>query len=406
MHLLIISAYFWPETTGTAPYITAMAHHFTRAGHTVDVIAGHPHYPAWRPLRSRRILREQLGAMVVRRRPHYIPRRPSAARRAVYEATMAGAFAAALPATSRPDAVLGVIPALSSGIAARMAARYHRCPYGLLVHDVMGRAATESGVEGGAQVAKLVTRAELYAARRATRIAIIADSFRDYFESAGIPSENLERLRTWCLEDVAETSPDRDPFGWESEDFVCLHAGSMGHKQGLDNVLDAARDAGDSMVFVLAGDGSERARLQRRQSEERITAAAFLEPQPSGRYQQMLRSADVLLVNQRSSVDEMSLPSKLTAYFAASRPIVAAVPLGSETASEVEASSAGIVVPPGDPRALLDAILELKEDGRRREILGRNGREFAFKNLSPDAVLPAYEAFVQRIPWGPRANRQ
>jgi colanic acid biosynthesis glycosyl transferase WcaI len=401
MHLLIISTYFWPETTGTAPYITAMAQHFTRAGHTVDVIAGHPHYPAWRPLRSRRILREQLGPTVVRRRPHYVPRRPSAARRAGYEASMMGAFAAALPATSRPDAVVGVIPALSSGIAARMAARYHRCPYGLLVHDLMGRAATESGVEGGSRVAKLVTGGELYAASGATGIGIIADSFRDYFESAGIPSENLQRLRTWCLGGVAEALPDRDSFGWDGDHFVCLHAGSMGHKQALDNVLDAAHRAEDSMVFVLAGDGSERARLQCRQSEERITGAAFLKPQPSGRYEQMLRSADVLLVNQRTSVNEMSLPSKLTAYFAAGRPIVAAVPSGGETASEVMASGAGIVIPPGDPRALLDAILELKGDVRRQEILGRNGREFALRRLSPEAVLPSYEAFVERLQQSP-----
>ena len=83
----------------------------------------------------------------------------------------------------------------------------------------------------------------------------------------------------------------------------------------------------------------------------------------------MLESADILLINQRSSVDEMSLPSKLTAYFAAGRPIVAAVPAGSETASEVDAAGAGIVVPPGKPKALMNAILELQSDPHRRKAL-------------------------------------
>jgi glycosyltransferase involved in cell wall biosynthesis len=93
----------------------------------------------------------------------------------------------------------------------------------------------------------------------------------------------------------------------------------------------------------------------------------------------------------------MSLPSKLTAYFAAGRPIVAAVPAGSETASEVEAAGAGIVVPPGKPEALINAILELRSDAHRREALGRNGREFASRHLTPESVLPSYESFVERI---------
>src|SRR5512143_3098739 len=99
MRLLIISAYFWPESTGTAPYITAMARHLAKTGHEVDVIAAHPHYPAWRPLRSRRGLRAELDGIVVRRLPHYVPRAPSASKRAFYEASMTLAFTAVLPAT-------------------------------------------------------------------------------------------------------------------------------------------------------------------------------------------------------------------------------------------------------------------------------------------------------------------
>jgi putative colanic acid biosynthesis glycosyltransferase WcaI len=293
--------------------------------------------------------------------------------------------------------VLGVIPALSSGIAARIAHRYQRCPYGLLIHDLMGTAADQSGVEGGGRVANLVAEAERYAARGASRIGIVADAFRPSFEAAGIPSDRVERLRTWCLGGVAERGPDRVSFGWQENEFICLHAGNMGFKQDLDNLLDAAAQGKDAVRFVLAGDGSERSRLRRRQVEERIHRAAFLEPQPSGRYEQMLESADILLINQRSSVNEMSLPSKLTAYFAAGRPIVAAVPPESETALEMGAARAGVLVPPGKPEALMQAILELRSDPQRREALGRNGREFALRCLTAESILPSYESFVKRI---------
>ena len=75
-----------------------------------------------------------------------------------------------------------------------------------------------------------------------------------------------------------------------------------------------------------------------------------------------MQASDVLLVNQRASVTNMSLPSKLTSYFASGRPVIAAASADSETASEIEASGAGIVVPPADPAALRGAILALKND--------------------------------------------
>lgn len=52
-------------------------------------------------------------------------------------------------------------------------------------------------------------------------------------------------------------------------------------------------------------------------------------------------------MNERASAVDMSLPSKLTSYFSAGAPIVAAVPASGGTAAEVRRSGAGVVVPPG-----------------------------------------------------------
>ena len=64
-----------------------------------------------------------------------------------------------------------------------------------------------------------------------------------------------------------------------------------------------------------------------------------------------MQASDVLLVNQRASVADMSLPSKLTSYFPAARPVVAAVLPDSETAREIQAAQAGYVVSPEEPAA-------------------------------------------------------
>jgi colanic acid biosynthesis glycosyl transferase WcaI len=93
----------------------------------------------------------------------------------------------------------------------------------------------------------------------------------------------------------------------------------------------------------------------------------------------------------------MSMPSKLPTYFAAGRPVVAAVAPDSETAREIEASGGGVVVAPGDPHALAEALRGLAADPEERRRLGVTGRAYANERLSAPAALAGYERFLDRI---------
>jgi colanic acid biosynthesis glycosyl transferase WcaI len=264
----------------------------------------------------------------------------------------------------------------------------------------MGLAAAQSGVSGGRLVSALVRNAELALAARADGVAIIAEGFRRYLEDGGVPPQNIRRLRNWTrrVEPVEAPVATRERLGWRSDEFVCLHGGNMGQKQGLDNLLDTAALMLDQPVrVVLAGDGNDRARLEQRTRQERLANIQFIELQGPGRWEETMQAADVLLVNQRPSVTDMSLPSKLTSYFAAGRPVVAAASADSETAREIAAARAGVVVPPGHPRALGEAILSLRRDTGLAEELGQHGRMYAENVLSPATVLAQYESFVDDV---------
>jgi colanic acid biosynthesis glycosyl transferase WcaI len=404
VRILIVGINYSPEETGIAPYTAGLAEHLAGRGHCVVVVTGLPSYPQWRVYDGyRRMLwkREAVHGVDVRRRWHYVPRQQSAIRRGLYEGTflLTGLSALALP---RPDAVLGIVPSLSGGLLARLAASRFRVPYGLIFQDLMGEAAQQSGVPGGGRVARLVRAGERWAARGAAAIGVIAEGFRPYLESLGVDGGRIRRVRNWTHVDppTVERTIVRERLGLPQEAIVCLHSGNMGYKQGLENVIECARLATERdgrLLFVLIGDGNRRSHLEGLAGQYKLPNVRFLPLQSRDFFPNALAAADLLLVNQRGTVGDMSLPGKLTAYFASGQPIVAAVARDSETAREVAASGAGVVVEPDDPEALLGAIDGLLGDPARCGRLGAAGKRWAQENLTDAAALTNYEAFIQAL---------
>jgi len=401
MRLLIIGVNYAPEKTGIGPYTEGLASYMATRAHSVEVVTGLPSYPEWRvhdPFRRVFWRHEERDDVSVHRRWHYVPKSQSALRRLLYEGTflLTGASSAFL---TKPDLVLGITPSLSGGVLSRLVAERFGVPYALILQDLMGLAASQSGMSGGGRVAQLVTSAEKWVCVRAAAIGIIAEGFRHHLESQGVDPIRIHRVRNWVR--IQEPSVDpcstRTHFGWHDEQIVSLHAGNMGYKQGLDNVLEAARLAqnqGSTHQFVLVGDGNQRMVLERRATELNLRNLQFLPLQSEQAFPNLLAAADILLLNQRAGVSEMALPSKLTSYLASGRPVVAAVEEDSESAKELNDSKAGIVIKPDDPQALVRTLLRLGADAPTRLRLGANGRNHALSVLSANGALSELEKLI------------
>jgi colanic acid biosynthesis glycosyl transferase WcaI len=401
LNVLITTSYYWPEAAGSAPYLTGLAEHLSRRGHRVVVATTFAHYPEWKSSADGRLATSEIRAGVeIRRRAHYVPRRQTAGERALYEATLYVFGLTALPLRRRPDVIIGTCPSLAGGALAATASAVYGAPYALVFQDLMGLAAAQSGVRGGDRVAAVVRATELALARRANRIAVIAEGFRPYFIAAGIEPAKIDRLRNWTrrVEPAESAGVTRRRLGWRPDEFVCVHGGNMGQKQGLDHVLEAAALLQeDDVRVVFVGDGNDRVRLVERARSLGLANVDFLGMQGPGRWEELMQAADVLLVNQRESVADMSLPSKLTSYFAAGRPVVAACSAESETAREIQQAGAGYVVGSGEPAALRDMLVSLKANPSIAARLAETARRYAETTLSAETILAEYEEFVARV---------
>jgi len=409
-HFVLVGINYAPERSGIGPYTTALAEYLAARGHEVSIITGMPHYPEWRvspEYRGKATAEERINGVRLLRVASFVPPRQSALQRARYEASFYWAARRSAARLAVPDAVVAIVPTLSAALLARALAGRHRVPYGIIFQDMMGPAAAQSGIRGGQSVASLTRWLEARAARGASAIAIVAERFAPYLLGLGVEPDRLTHVPNWSrvASGTSDRATTRDRLGWSPNEIVVLHAGNMGLKQGLDQVIAAARHAAlrePRIRFSLVGDGNQRRRLEALAAG--LPNVEFRAFEPEETFPDLLAAADVLLVSERPSASDMSLPSKLTSYFASGRPVVAAIPADGTTAAEVRRAG-GLITPAGDARALADAICRVHGDRHFAHEIAESAQAYAALSLNQAAGLQRAEEFVLNLAADPATTR-
>jgi glycosyltransferase involved in cell wall biosynthesis len=400
-HVLIVGINYAPEVTGIAPYTSGMAEHLAGVVGSLTVMTGVPHYPAWkvpdghsRKRRQRQKIAENVELI---RHNHYVPKRQSALRRARYELS----FLSNVSRTrirQRPDLVIAVSPSLGGAVAGARIANRFKTPLVTVVQDLVASAAVQSGISGGSAVAGATGKLEGFALRNSTLVAVASASFIPYIEAYGVPADRIRLLPNWTHIGITEVdqAAARADLGWPSGAFLVAHTGNMGLKQDLGNVIEAARLLTDEegVQFLLVGDGNQRRNLEG--LGDGLPNLTFVDPLDDESYPKALAAADLLLINERASVGDMSLPSKLTSYLNARRPILAAVNELGATATELRRTGgAARIVPPGAPEELAKEVLALRAIPEQRQQMGESGLAYARSNLGTDAAMRRVTALVE-----------
>lgn len=408
--VLIIGLNYTPEKTGNAPYTSGLANGLAAHGRSPRVITGFPHYPEWKiheGFDGTAATEEQVGHVRVRRVPHFIPNHPFGLARVWLELSFG--LRAATCRWKKPAVVVLVSPALlSSGIMLLRGRLTHRSvPKVVWVQDIYSLGMTETGTSrsvGG----RLMALVEATILRRADGIVVIHDRFKQYLVTElGVDSRKVRVIRNWThLRPLSfpDRAASRRSFGWKDEDIVVLHAGNMGLKQGLENVVEAAKVAqrrNSRVRFVLLGNGNQRRKLEA--LAVGVDHIDFLDSLTQHRFQEALAVADVLLVNELPGVKEMSVPSKLTSYFSSGVPVLAATDVGSVTAEEIETVQAGLRVDAGAPADLVRGAEMLADKDLGRQYAA-NARHFMDTMLSEEHAVAQYDDYLTHLTAGPQPD--
>jgi glycosyltransferase involved in cell wall biosynthesis len=170
----------------------------------------------------------------------------------------------------------------------------------------------------------------------------------------------------------------RATLGVGPHDTMVLTVARLAHIKGIDLLVDATRALPSSVKLVVAGDGPERAALERRADGR----AVFLGAVDTDTRDRLLCAADVFALASR----EDSAPASVIEALRAGLPTVTTRVGGIAWLAQ----DGAWLVAPEDPRALADALNSLAESDALRSVLSQRA-------LARSLSLPTWDALAARI---------
>ena len=368
LRIVIYGVNYAPEPTATGKYTGDIGNYLASRSWQIEVVAAAPHYPGWAVLPGFRneYKTERNGSTRITRCPLFLTRKMRGIWRLLAPLSFAVTSAPVMlwrVLRFRPSVILTVAPSLSYVPTALLAARLVGAKSVLHVQDLEVDAAFALKHLKGDMLKRMAFTVERWILGSVDRIVTISDKMAERLASKGVPPTKISVVRNWVdldkfgpLEDV---SSYRAALGIPSDKFVALYAGNIGAKQGLSVVFKAATLLTDhpSILFVVVGDGPERDKFQKDYSH--LPNVKFLPVQPVSRLCELLNLAGVHLLPQDGAVADFLFPSKLAGMLASLRPtIVMAAP---ETELYDLLTDAAILLPPGDAKAMADAVQRVAE---------------------------------------------
>lgn len=297
----------------------------------------------------------------------------------------------------RPDVVVATSPQLLVGLAGWWIAKLKRVPFVLEVRDLWPESLAAVGVGNAKSLLhRLLGKVAGFLYRKADHIVVVTPAFREHLVRCWqVPAQKIS-----VVQNGVETklfSPGKDPGDLReslrvSGKFVVSYIGTMGLAHGLETLLQAAEILqwrAPDVVFMLVGEGADRARITALAKSKGVANVFFVPQQARENIPAYITASDACLVLlKKSQVFETVIPTKMLEFMACGRPVILGV--NGQARQIIESSRSGLYVEPENASALCEAILRLQQQEFLRESLGRNGREYIVQHLSRQSTAEDY----------------
>jgi len=405
VRILYLTDNYVPEIAAPSFRARDHAREWVGQGHEVTVVTCAPNWPhgrVYEGYRNRLWQVETLdGVRVIRLGTYLAANRGFCKRTLDYLSYMVVAtfFAWRYP---RFDVLVASSPQFFTAVAGWGVALLRRRPWVFEVRDLWPESIKAVGAMKGRTV-RWLERLELFLYRRARRVIVVTEGFRDNLVERGVDAEKVDVVTNGVDTGVfdparADRAAARASLGIADGVFLAGFVGTTGMAQGLETMLEAARLCRDrsDIRWLVMGEGAERAKLEERATELQLTNVQFRDRVPQEQVADYYAALDAGIIHLRPNpIFRAVLPSKLFELMAMGVPIV--MGLAGEAARIVERAGCGVCFPSGDATAMYRAVARLADDAAAGSAMGHRGRaavaeRFARKVKAKEALATLLRA--------------
>ncbi|MEI2635679.1 MAG: glycosyltransferase family 4 protein [Methylotenera sp.] len=393
MNILIVSQYFWPENFR----INDLAKSLTEKGYVVEVLTGKPNYPEGRVFDGYSIwgFKNELRKSISIYRVPILPRGSNSRVKLILNYcsfVLSGLlFAPWLLRKKKYDVIFVYAPSpIFQAIPASFLGWLKGVPVVLWVQDLWPQSAEATGYVKSAWVLKLIDKLVRFTYSHTDLLLVQSEAFIEPVSklAPNIPVAYFPNLveKEFYSPQVTH-APKIESL---QSGFTVLFAGNVGSAQAMETVVAAAErlHVYPEIKIVILGSGSKSDWVAQQIRDKKITNLYLEGRFPVETMPVLMRQASALLVTLTNQpIFELTIPSKIQAYLAVGKPIIAC--LNGEGARLVTEAKAGIAIKAEDGEGLAHAIIKLYQMSEaERGRMGVNGRAY-FKQHFDEEILTA-----------------
>lgn len=246
---------------------------------------------------------------------------------------------------------------------------------------------------------KIWQSTHLSALKRSSRIIVIGRDMQNWlFNFYPESTVKTQLINLWQDETLIQPKDfSSNPFILKhrmNDKFVVQYSGNMGLWTELRTLGETVNMNPEKVLFCFIGGGMRKKELVDF-FNDKIPANVIMFPFLSNNdYADSVTACHVACVTLQRNLEGIAVPSKIYGIMAAGIPVIGIVPKMSEISLIIEEEKCGLVIEPGDKKALVEAIQYLKNNTSTREEMGKRGREAFLRKYSLTKIAEEYKEII------------
>lgn len=401
MKLLIITQYFPPEIGAPQNRLYELAVRLQTKGVEITVLTAMPNYPQMvihKEYEGKKYHYEEMNGMPVHRSSIYVTKSKSIVKRLrnYFSFVWSSYWVGRKKLDYQYDLVLCESPPLFLGMSARRLAKKKKAKLIFNVSDLWPESAEKMGIVTNKLFLKAATILEEQLYKKSALITGQTQGIVDNIERR-FPNKEVFWLPNGVdLEYYNKSNFNGEQWrtdnGFIEDDVLFFYGGILGHAQGLEVIIKAAKTITNSNAkFIFMGSGPEKDQLEKATAEHNLKSIYFFEPVTKAIMPTILKAIDVAVIPLRKlDLFKGAIPSKTFEALAMEVPIILGVD-GEARNLFIKEGNCGLYFEPENENELSSCIHQLITNSDLRKELGANGRKFAQLKFNRDSIAADFK---------------